>query len=63
MGYFTVGASEMVRRVIYPPFASLWGMLRNLTGRQRRKQNALDATTRADDKRRHLDRWKESHDR
>ena len=63
MGYFSVGASEIMRRAVYAPFAALWGRVCNLTGRQRRSQNAADATARADDKRRHLDRWKESHDR
>jgi hypothetical protein len=63
MGYFSVGASEVVRRVVYPPFVWAWRLLANLTGRKRRAQNSVDATARADDKRRHMNRWKQSHDR
>ena len=63
MGYFSVGASEVLRRVVYPPFVSLWRTLANLTGRQRRRQTAVDATAKADDKRRHMNQWKQSHDR
>ena len=63
MGYFSVGASEILNRVIYPPFRSVWGALRNLTGRQRRVQNAADVSAKAADKRRHMNLWKASHDR
>jgi hypothetical protein len=63
MGYFSVGASEFLRRAVYPPFVALWSLLRNVTGRERRKQKAEDASAKAGDKRRHMDLWKESHDR
>ena len=63
MGYFSVGGSEVLRRVVYSPFISLWRTLRNLTGRQRREQNAADATVKAHDKQAHMNRWKASRDR
>lgn len=63
MGYFSVGASELLRRLVYPPFVAMWNGVRNLTGRQRRKQTAVDDAAKAVDKRRHMDRWHESHDR
>ena len=55
-------AADVWRRVS-AGFASAWGSVRDLTGRQRRQQNADDATVRAADKRRHLAAWNKSHDR
>jgi hypothetical protein len=63
MGYFSVGAREVLQRAVFPPFVALWSALRNLTGRQRRKDAAAGDRVKAEDKRRHMDRWKESHDR
>jgi hypothetical protein len=63
MGRYSVAASELLTRVVYPPFVSLWNGLRNLTGRQRRLEKSADDKTAAADRRRHKDLWKESHDR
>lgn len=63
MGYFSVGGREFLNRVVYPPFGWLLGGLRNLTGRQGRQKSAADAAVKANAKRRHMNLWKESHDR
>ena len=63
MGMFNVGASEVLHRYVYPPFASLWSSLRTLTGRQRRDTARADLKTRSDAKRRHKALWNQSHDR
>ena len=67
MNTFTSGASDVLHRVVYPPFASLWSGLRNLTGRRRRA--AKRATRHADhhekslEKQRRKTLWNRSHDR
>ena len=57
------GAAADVWRRVTAGVASAWGSLRDLTGRQRRRQNATDATARAADKRRNVAAWNKSHDR
>ena len=59
---FSGAASDMLRRVVYPPFVSLWASVRGLPGRRKRQQTA-DGGVRAAEKRRHLKSWNQSHGR
>ena len=62
--YNVTGAvSDVMRRVIYPCFASAWSLARNLTGRQRRLRDAAEGRDKAAAKRRNIDSWNESHGR
>jgi hypothetical protein len=63
MSMFTVGASEFLRRAVYPPFVSLWTSLRNLTGRQTRADKKVEDKAAAGRRRDHKELWKESHGR
>ena len=63
MNNWSGAAADLLRRSIYPLFASAWGAARNLTGRRRRLRRAADGTTRAATRRRHLESWNQSHDR
>jgi hypothetical protein len=63
MSFFTVGPAEVLRRTIYPPFVSLWNALRNLTGRQARRQKAADAKAATAAKYRQKTIWKNAQDR
>jgi len=55
--------TDVMRRVIYPFFASAWSLVRNLTGRQRRLRRTADGRDKAAATRRNIDRWNESHGR
>jgi hypothetical protein len=59
----TGAVSDVMRRVVYPCFASAWTLARDLTGRRRRLRHAAEGRDRAAAKRRGLDSWKESHGR
>jgi len=55
-------ASDILRRVVYPPFVSLWALVRDLPDR-RKRQKTSDGGERAAEKRRHLTSWNQSHGR
>jgi hypothetical protein len=62
--YNVAGAvSDVMRRVVYPCFASAWSFARNLTGRRRRLRHASEGREQAAVKRRHLESWNDSHGR
>ena len=63
MSMFTAGASEVLHRYVYPPFASLWSALRSLTGRERRAEKHSSSATKSAEKQRRKTLWNKSHDR
>ena len=58
----TGAAADVLRRVVYPSFSAAWGFVRDVTGRQRRRQRVADDDLRTTDKRRHLDAWNKARD-
>jgi hypothetical protein len=63
MSNLTVGVSETLHRYVYPPFVSLWGMVRTLTGRERRAAKHADSTAKSAEKKRRKTLWKDARGR
>jgi hypothetical protein len=63
MSYFSVGASETLTRFVYPPFVALWGKVRGLSGRDRRRTGNAGSAAKSAENQRRKNLWKESHDR
>lgn len=63
MSRFTGGASEILHRFIFPPFTSVWSMLRNLAGRQRRTDKETKSVEKSNEKARRKKLWNRSHNR
>jgi len=59
---FSGAATDILRRVVYPPFTSLWALVRDLPGRRRRRK-ASDVDVRSAQKRRDVAAWNESRGR